>query len=200
MDASIQTPRPRRRGVPVEGAAQGAQERGRREKTSLSRRSPVESPTFASSPTISAADATSSAPPGGCTEPLNRLALGLEALPRRVACRRRAEWAAARSGALGARRRLRALLGRGGPPRRGRPRGGLGAAVCGAAAWGSPSLGPPSPRQPLAGSSAGGVRAGSADCPGALASLIVLNVIQAPLPRCRLGRTANRSDLCAARR
>src|SRR5271167_3215084 len=47
-----------------------AQGPGRREKTSLSRRSPVEGPAFASSPTISAAEATNSAPPGGRTEPL----------------------------------------------------------------------------------------------------------------------------------
>jgi hypothetical protein len=47
----------------------GDQESGSREKTSLSRRSPVESPAFASSPTISAAAEISSAPPGGATAP-----------------------------------------------------------------------------------------------------------------------------------
>src|SRR5271166_3125233 len=61
-------------GTPLGAAAAGfAQERGSREKASLSRRSPADSPTFASSPTISfassptisAAEATSSAPPGG---------------------------------------------------------------------------------------------------------------------------------------
>jgi hypothetical protein len=43
---------------------------GRRDKTSLSTRSPLDSPALASSPTISTADATSSGPPGGCTGPL----------------------------------------------------------------------------------------------------------------------------------
>ncbi len=52
----------------------GAQDSGRRASTSLNRRSPVESPALASSPTISAADASSSAPPGGCTAPLVRSA------------------------------------------------------------------------------------------------------------------------------
>ena len=42
-----------------------AQESGSRESTSFSSRSLLESPAFASSPTISAADSTSSAPPGG---------------------------------------------------------------------------------------------------------------------------------------
>src|ERR1700759_155161 len=46
-----------------------AQLPGRREKTSLKRRSPADNPAFASSPTISAAEATSSAPPGGWTGP-----------------------------------------------------------------------------------------------------------------------------------
>jgi hypothetical protein len=46
------------------------QDSGSREKTSLSKRSPVDNPAFASSPTISAAEATSSAAPGGCTGPL----------------------------------------------------------------------------------------------------------------------------------
>jgi hypothetical protein len=50
-------------------AGRAIQESGSREKTSLSRRSPVESPAFASSPTISAAAETSSAPPGGATAP-----------------------------------------------------------------------------------------------------------------------------------
>lgn len=54
--------------IPIDaGCAQG---RGRREKTSLSTRSPLVRPALASSPTISTADATSSAPPGGCTGPL----------------------------------------------------------------------------------------------------------------------------------
>ncbi len=48
------------------------QERGRRESTSRSRRSPAEKPALVISPTISAALATSSAPPGGCTGPLGR--------------------------------------------------------------------------------------------------------------------------------
>jgi hypothetical protein len=38
----------------------------------LSTRSPVDTPAFASSPTSSAADATSSIPPGGWTESLLR--------------------------------------------------------------------------------------------------------------------------------
>ena len=54
---------------PLRRSPWAAQVRGRREKASFNRRSPADNPTFASSPTISAADATSSAPPGGCTEP-----------------------------------------------------------------------------------------------------------------------------------
>src|ERR1700694_1889800 len=49
---------------------QAAQEGRSREKMSLSRRSPEETPAFASSPTSSAAEAASSAPPGGGTVPL----------------------------------------------------------------------------------------------------------------------------------
>jgi len=55
-----------------ESVAGGAQESGRRDSTSLSRRSPVDRLAFVSSPTISATDATSSAPPGGCTVLLER--------------------------------------------------------------------------------------------------------------------------------
>ncbi len=78
------------------------QEGDRREKTSLSRRSPVERPDFASSPTISTAEATSSVPPGGSTGPRARSAsdsnpcLGTASLAARRA--------AARRGALGLRR------------------------------------------------------------------------------------------------
>jgi hypothetical protein len=54
----------------VDASIQTSQESGRREMTSLSRRSPAENPAFVSSPTISATDATSSAAPGGCTGPL----------------------------------------------------------------------------------------------------------------------------------
>jgi hypothetical protein len=49
-----------------------AQEPGRRESTSRSRRSPPTTPALASSPRSSAADATSSSPPGGETGPLAR--------------------------------------------------------------------------------------------------------------------------------
>ncbi len=69
MDASIHTA-PAATSWVARAARECAQERGRREKASLNRRSPVESPTFASSPTSSTADATSSAPPGGWTEPV----------------------------------------------------------------------------------------------------------------------------------
>ena len=130
MGASIQNPSgpelvqgPRRAGPNVDGRPR-VSESGRRETTSLSRRSPVESPAFASSPTISAAVATSSAPPGGCTAPLAvspsdskpcRGAASSSGTERRPgAARRRLAVAAAAwlGGALGGRRHF-------GPPSRG---------------------------------------------------------------------------------
>src|SRR5262249_29632279 len=61
---------------PSHSAGRRPQGSRRREITSLSRRSPADSPALASSPTISTAEETSSAPPGGRTGPLARSAAG----------------------------------------------------------------------------------------------------------------------------
>jgi len=105
----------------VAASIQIAQEGDRREKTSLSRRSPVARPDFASSPTISTADVTSSVPPGGWTGPrarsasLSKPCLGTDARARAdpagrleaLALRRLAGELAAAFGLLG---RLRAVV------------------------------------------------------------------------------------------
>jgi hypothetical protein len=71
------------------------QDSGRREKTSLTSRSPVEMPALAISLTISAAVASISAPPGGCTGPLMRspsLSNPCRGTASCTVAERRAEW------------------------------------------------------------------------------------------------------------